>query len=272
MGTRTPIWVLSAFKMEWRNILSYRFDFWVNFVGTSLIQFGVAYSLWSSVFSKSEITSIKGMSFQMLMLYYVLAPLALRATSGLVMRFMFDDIYTGGLNKYLLYPLSYIHFKLVTQYANTLFYLLQFLLVFVLFRIFFPLPAEVTINIGNSLIFIVAILAGSYLYFMLASIFEMVSFWADNIWSLMVMLRFVISLFGGLMLPLRLFPEWSHQILNLLPFRYLVSFPIQIFFGQLSSAQIFSGFGVTFVWSVILTFAVKVIWGRGNKQYSGIGI
>lgn len=272
MRNKIPIWVLSAFKMEWRNILSYRFDFWVNFVGTSLIQFGVAYFLWSSIFSKSGITSIKGMSFQMLMLYYVLAPLALRATSGLQMSFMSDDIYTGGLNKYLLYPLSYIRFKLVTQYASTLFYLLQFLLVFILYRVFFALPAEVTINLLYSLTFILAILAGSYLYFMLASIFEMISFWADNVWSLMVMLRFVVSLFGGLMLPLSFFPEWSQQILNILPFRYLVSFPIQIFFGQLSVNQIISGFGVIFMWSVVLTVITKMVWSKGNRQYSGIGI
>lgn len=265
-------WTFAAFKLEWRNILSYRVDFWFNFVGTSVIQFTVAYFLWKSIFEVNQVDMIKGMTLQMIILYYILAPLAMKSTSGLMMRFMFDDIYTGGLNKYLLYPLSYIRFKLVTQFANTLFYLLQFALVFVVYYLFLPLPSEVHITFFNTLLFLLSVLTGSYLYFMLASIFEMISFWADNIWSLMVMLRFIVSLFGGLMLPLRFFPEWSQGILNILPFRYVVSFPMQNFFGQLATMEIVQGFAVILFWSVTLTIFTKVIWNKGQKQYSGIGI
>ena len=107
---------------------------------------------------------------------------------------------------------------------------------------------------------------------MMASIFEMVSFWADNIWSLMVMLRFIIALFGGLMLPLRFFPDWAQQILNILPFRYLVSFPIKSFFGELTTTQLIEGFIIISLWSVVLTVVVNFIWSKGQKQYSGIGI
>ncbi len=272
MNSPFPSWMISAFKMEWRNILSYRIDFWINFVGITIIQFLVAYFLWTSIFSTSGVTEIKGMSFPMLMLYYILAPLTLRATSGLIMGFMFNDIYSGGLNKYLLYPLSYINFKLVTQYARTLFYLLQILLVFILFTLFFPIPAQVELSLLNSILFLLTIIVGGYLYFMLASIFEMISFWADNIWSLMVMLRIIISIFGGLMIPLHFFPTWAQQVLNLLPFRYLISFPIRTFLGQLSTSEIALGFSVMIFWAIILTGAVQIMWKKGNRQYSGIGI
>ncbi len=267
-----PPWVISTYKLEWRNILAYRMDFWINFIGSNVVQFIIAFFIWKSIFTQQHLTQIKGMSFSMLIFYYVLAPLSYRATSGLMMRFMFDDIYNGGLNKYLLYPLSYIKFKLITQYAKSSFFLIQFFIVAGGYLFIFGAPTEANLSLPNTLLFILTTLLGSYLYFMLASIFEMISFWADNIWSIMVMLRFLTSLFSGLMIPLSLFPDWSQGILNILPFRYLLSYPLNIFLGKLNIIEIITGLIIMFLWSILLTYIVQIIWQRGSKQYTGIGI
>jgi ABC-2 type transport system permease protein len=267
-----PPWILAVFKQEWRRLLSYRVDFWINFLGTSAIQLAIAYSLWSAIFTQAAVSSIRGMDLNTLMFYYLLAPLSFRSTTGPMMEFLSTDIYLGGLNKYLLYPLSYLNFKLTTHLANSLFYFLQFILVFTIYSLLFTLPPTIEVSILNSLLFTLFIMMGSVLYFFMASIFELISFWADNIWSLMVMLRFIMSLFGGLMIPLTFFPVWAQHLLSLLPFQYLIFFPIKVFMGQYTSVDLLQAVLVIMAWTIICKMIVTTLWSRGTKQYSGIGI
>jgi ABC-2 type transport system permease protein len=60
---------------------------------------------------------------------------------------------------------------------------------------------------------------------------QLVAFWADNCWSLLVAHRIVASLLGGLLLPLSLFPRWSQPALDALPFRYMFAFPVDVLLG-----------------------------------------
>lgn len=265
-------WPLAVYKMEWRYILSYRMDFWLNFVGTSVVQLTIAYFLWSSIFSITQKDHIGVFSFEAIMLYYVLAPLTFKASTGILMDFMFDDIYEGGLNKYLLYPINYFRFKLMSQYAHTSYYILQLILIFTIYRIFFKLPSPFEFQFFHILAPFFVILLCSYLYFMMACCLEMISFWADNVWSLLVLLRIIIYLFGGMLIPLSLFPEEVQTILKLLPFSYLLSFPINIFMNQINLWEFFQGIVILLFWCFFFTKLAQMIWERGSRQYSGVGI
>ena len=70
----------------------------------------------------------------------------------------------------------------------------------------------------------------------MAGSLEMVAFWHDSVWSLMAMLRMSLTLSGGGLIPLSLFPERARTVLALLPFSYLISFPIRCFLGQVRPA------------------------------------
>ena len=48
------------------------------------------------------------------MLYYLLVPLIARMIRGEESRFLSDDIYEGGLTRYLVYPLSFLQYKYVS--------------------------------------------------------------------------------------------------------------------------------------------------------------
>ena len=101
----------AIFQMEMRNILAYRFSFWINFFGSTLGQLGLSYFLWSSIFGENKNLIIGGMSFQMMILYSFLAPMTLKSVFGLQNLNINQDIYDGSLNKYIIYPLSYFQFK-----------------------------------------------------------------------------------------------------------------------------------------------------------------
>jgi ABC-2 type transport system permease protein len=263
---------LSIYQMEWRNILSYRMDFWLNFFGTTLVQITIAYFLWSSIFTYTQKESIGGFSFKLMMIYYLLAPLCYKVIAGLSINFIFPDIYDGGLNKYLIYPVSYLKFKLIAHFARTTYYFFQLILVLSLFTLIFGLPHQIILKLPNLIAMLGLLALGSYLYFMMASCLEMTSFWADNVWSLLIMLRSIIYFLGGLILPLSLFPDWAQNILQYLPFSTLLSYPTLAFLGQLTPQMISQAYAVSIFWSIFFTLLANLIWTRGVKSYSGIGI
>ena len=262
----------AIFLMELRNVFAYRFVFWTNFLGSALSQLLVSYFLWESIFMARNVQSIGGYTFHQMVFYYLLAPMAFKVTAGLQMRIMFQDIYEGSLNKYLLYPLSYFHFKVISQLTHSLNYLVQMIFAVIVYCLIFGIPEGITITLANSILAIITLMVGSYLYFGIVCALEMVSFWADNVWTLTVLLRWLIYFLGGNLIPLSLFPQWSQDILNLLPFSGLISLPVNVFLGKVSISFWLSGISIMISWSIFFGFLNKVIWKRGSLKYSGVGI
>jgi ABC-2 type transport system permease protein len=259
-------------KMEIRNILAYRFSFWINFFGSTLGQLGLSYFLWSSIFGMNNAKTIGGMTFPMMILYSFLAPMTLKCVHGLQLLNINLDIFEGGLNKYILYPLSYFHFKWVQQITNTLSHMLQLFFGLIIFAIFFGMPLEYKFNVLNIFCFILNLLIASSLFAVMESIMEMMAFWADNVWSLSVLLRFVINLLSGAWLSLSLFPEWSQNIFSLLPFKGMVYVPVRILMGSISIQEWASSQLIMLLWFAVISYLAKKIWTAGNLRYTGVGI
>jgi ABC-2 type transport system permease protein len=258
--------------MELRKILSYRVDFWVQFLGSVVAQFGVAWFLWRAIFDHRQVDRIGVFSFPALMLYYLAAPLVRRMIQGAEMGNMSDEIYEGTLNRYLIYPVSFFRYKLAAHAAHSAVFVLQCILVVALFGVLFGIPGEFTLSPASVLQTVVCVLLATYLYFVIVSTIELTAFWADNVWSLVVIVRFATGLLGGGMVPLSLFPDWAEGLLSLLPFAYFIAFPIRTLFGLVPVAQWWLGLGVLGMWSVLMTGLFCLVWEKGKYQYTGVGI
>jgi ABC-2 type transport system permease protein len=78
-------------------------------------------------------------------------------------------------------------------------------------------------------------------------------------------------LFGGGVAPLELLPEPLQTIAYMLPFRLMMSFPIEILMGRLTVNEILIGLGSVVVWIAILFGVYKFLWARGIRQFSAFG-
>jgi ABC-2 type transport system permease protein len=76
---------------------------------------------------------------------------------------------------------------------------------------------------------------------------------------------------GGRLIPLFLFPPLVRSLSNLLPFRYIISFPLEILSGQVSSLEIQQGFLLQVSITTILFGFTAILWHRGIIKYSAIG-
>lgn len=265
-------WTLSVFTMELRKIISYRMDFWINFLGSLLAQFGVAWFLWRAVFEQQHLTRVGEFGFTALMLYYLAVPLLNRAIQGGEMGNISAEIYDGSLNRYLVYPVSFFRYKLAVGAAHSLVFLIQLAVVLMLYLLLFDLPAEFSITPLSVACGLGSILMGAYLYFVLVAAIELAAFWADNVWSLVVIMRFLTGLLGGVMLPLSLFPESLQPLLNALPFAHFVWLPARTLFGLSSPQQWLASLPVLLLWSGLATLAYVALWRRGQYRYTGVGI
>lgn len=265
--------------MEVRKVLSYRTDFWIQFIGGFLTEFLVAYCVWKAVYvaagaggATETAVLIKGMPFDSMIFFYLLAPLLTNIIHGQEMHFISRDIYDGSLSRYLLYPVPFLRYKYLAHISNGLISALQGSLLIGAFVIFCGPPSAEPVTVWTLGAGILTSLAAGALYFVMAASIEMVAFWADNVWSLMVMLKFIIRLLGGGMLPLAIYPEWAQSILHFTPFYYLIHFPIQTALGHVGPGLWLQNITIIGLWTAVFAGVSVAIWRRGTKEFSGVGI
>ncbi|MCO4754495.1 MAG: ABC-2 family transporter protein, partial [Bacteriovoracaceae bacterium] len=218
-------WPIHVFAMELRRTVTYRADFWVNFIGQTLFSIIIAYFLWSSIFITMDVEVLNGFTMQKMIIYYLLVPLVFRIQQGQTIGSISREIYEGSLNKFLLYPINFYAFKIITHFAAAAFYFAQIFLLIIVYQLFFSDAGVFEMSFKKALLFTIAMGFTSVSYFCLNSLSELVAFWADYIWSLGVIVRFAVSFLGGALIPLQFFPEWSVNVLNYTPFPYMISFP-----------------------------------------------
>ncbi len=258
---------------EARKRMSYRADFWINTVFGFAVHFSVTWFLWRAMFAESGQATIRGFSFDAMVLYYFVVIMLSKVVRGQEFEGAIStDIYEGALNRYLVYPVRYAVFK----FAQTIGGLLPLVIHTVLFTLVCPLvidvPAELVPSIGSVLMASVSIAAAVVLHFAIIIPIQAVAFWADNVWSLVVALRFVSNFLGGLLVPLALFPDWSRGVIDVLPFRFLFSVPTRTLLGQVGPQEWAINLAWTFAWILVIAAFGRAVWKRGDLQYSGVGI
>ena len=261
-----------VFSVEARKLMSYRADFWITAIVGFIVQFGIVYFLWAAIMPEPGAT-IEGYSFDGMVLYYVLVLLLGRVVRGADhVAPVAQEIYEGALTRYLVFPVSYFRIKYAQHLGQLVPSSVQLLIFGLTFLVVMRVPEDVAFSPTSVAMAVVSVAVANMLYFTIAVTLQAVAFWADNVWSLTVMFRFVAHLLGGVMLPLALFPEWAQSTLAFLPFRYLFDFPVNTLIGRIDPQEWFLGLGVSLVWWIIAVGIQALVWRRGMLAYTGVGI
>jgi ABC-2 type transport system permease protein len=261
-----------AFTLELRKIFAYRADFWVQYIGGVAVQVCVAWFLWKSIFAHAPEAAIGGYTFPAMMTYYLLAPLIASAVEGADFGWLSDEIYEGTLSRYILYPMSLFAYKFMVNLAHTALFLAQGFAVLALCEVFLAESDTFHITLQSLFMSMTVVLFAALLHFVLEALIEQTAFWADNVWSLLAISRFISALLGGALLPLSLFPDTLRTALHLLPFAYFVNVPVQCLTGRIVFSQWLASLGVIAVWIVLLSLLYGIVWNRGKYHYTGVGI
>lgn len=259
-------------SMELRKAFAYRLDFWVDFFISAVGRLSIAYFLWNAMYSYQNVEVIGGRTFKQ-MIYYVISVFfvdhVVRNTSmrfGIISR----EIYEGGLTRYLLYPVGVMSMKLSQLMGNVLVSLSQMLVGFLVLS--FIVGPDVFPSLEFFAMGLFAMVPAILLYFMIVYFVELTAFWADNVWSLLVMVQFISGFLGGTYVPVSVFPESAQILIKKLPFYYTLGAPAEALLGQMTWAQTFTNMLQSFVWALVLFCLIRITWARGLKRYTGVGI
>lgn len=184
----------------------------------------------------------------------------------------YTDIKEGGLTKYILKPLSYITFKFLTEFSWRLVMgFLAFLAYLVLTFIFGQL-FSISLTPAQIIIVILAALLGLFISFIFKMIIGFTALWVVE-FNGIEQLVFVASLiFSGYIVPLDMSP-WVLRISAMFtPFPYIIYYPIRLLQNKLSFEQSLLLIGSQLVWIIMLGVLYKLLWQRGIKRFSGVGL
>jgi len=262
-----------VFSLELRRAFAYRVEFWIRFAGVIFANVAIAYFLWQAIFAQTGSLTIEGYTFRGMILYYLLVPLTENITrSSTEHGAVSAEIYSGSLTRYLIYPVAFFPYRYAATAASGAIAVTALVIVLTSYGFLIGWPPEMPFSTVAVVTGLVAACYGSLLNFLLVSMVEMVAFWADNTWSLNVMLMFSARLLGGALLPLSLLPSGLQAVLHYTPFPYLVSFPVLAMLGKVDHAAFGEGIMIMTSWILALGAIDALIWRRGNRKYTGVGV
>jgi ABC-2 type transport system permease protein len=122
------------------------------------------------------------------------------------------------------------------------------------------------------LFFLFLAIAGTWaMLFFIQYVNGLLGFWITQAVGINDMWFGVFSLFSGYLIPLDLFPPMIRDALYAMPFRYMMSFPIEIFTGLLQTPEILRGLALQWMWVAAFYVLYRLVWARGVKKYSAVG-
>jgi ABC-2 type transport system permease protein len=260
-------------SLEVRRSLTYRADFWVQALLTFLVEIALAWFLWRGVFDAAGTATIGGYTFAEAVRYTLLAALAAKVIRGTGLEgAIAQEIYDGSLSRYRMYPASYFAFKYAQHVGGLLPALVQLVAFGGAWMAIGGPGGFADVSLGSALRALAALALANLLHFTITWPIQGVAFWAENVWSLLVALRFVGGLLGGLLLPLAVFPDAWRPLLDVLPFRFAFAFPVEVFTGRVGAGGWAIGCAIALVWVLAFRALGAWVWRRGSLVYSGAGM
>jgi ABC-2 type transport system permease protein len=180
-----------------------------------------------------------------------------------------DLIRDGSMNTWLLRPMSPLYNALSTEIAGKVVYMLFTLPVALVLAII--LKPELHTSLEHVLLFLPALLLAWVLRFFWGYWLALLAFWATRADALLNLQNALLFLVGGQVAPTALLPSGLEILARVLPFRYMIAFPVEVLMGKLGQAELWIGFGIQAFWAVTAWGLYRVLWQKGLRHYAAVG-
>ncbi len=258
---------LQQFKTTFAATLQYRASLLIWMI-SHVLEPLIYLVVWSTVSSSSG-GSVGDYSTADFAAYFIVLMLVNHVTYTWIMYEFEYRVREGTFSVALLKPVHPIHSDIADNISSKVITMPMMILIAVgLVYVFHP-------TVATPLWAIVASLPALFLAFLVRFFLEwtlaQVAFWTTRV-DAINQVYFVLVLFlSGQIAPLTLFPAFVQVLANILPFRWMVGFPVELLLGRLTPAEALTGVGIQLVWVVIAYRVLRFVWSRGVKVYSAVG-
>lgn len=180
------------------------------------------------------------------------------------------DIQEGELTKYLLKPFSYIRLKFFEEIPYRIIQGMFGIIVIGLYLFIFGHIFAFTNSLAVFLSSFVILLLGFFISYLYKFNVGLLAFWTTDFAGIFHFSEMLLFIFAGYIIPLFIFPSILEKVAYILPFGYMVYFPVISLQGKLPLQQIFLVIIAQMAWIAIFWFLSKFLFQHGVKRFTGI--
>jgi ABC-2 type transport system permease protein len=258
---------LQQFKTTLVLMLQYRISLSIWMIGQVLEP--LVYLIVWSVVSNTSGGSVGSYTTREFAGYFIVLMLVNQLTYTWIMYEFEYRIREGILSFILLKPVHPIHSDIADNISSKLITLPLMILIAIGLAVAFqasisPAPWAVAL-------FIPVVLLSFIVRFLVEWTLALAAFWTTRV-SAINQTYFVLMLFlSGQIAPLALLPTPIQVVAGILPFRWMLSFPVELLLGRLSPVETLMGMGAQIAWILISFVVLRIVWRAGVRIYSAVG-
>jgi ABC-2 type transport system permease protein len=245
--------------------VAYRAEFLVWILTTTMPL--VMLALWTSVASEAPFRQYTSEDF---IAYYLATLIVRNLTSNWVAWQISEEVRMGMMSMRLLRPMHPFVAYSVSHLAA------------VPFRSLVALPIAALLLLGSGasaltreplqLALIAPSLALAWLItFSLLFALGAIAFFVTRTMGLLNLYFLLFSLFSGYLLPLPLMPGWIASTAEVLPFRYMLSVPVELMTRSLDDGEILALMIGQLAWAAVMVAVALWVWSLGIRRYEAVG-
>ncbi len=180
-----------------------------------------------------------------------------------------DMIRQGKMDTLLLRPMTPVLDALANEVAGKVVYMLFVVPAVAILALL--LHPEYHLKPGNVLVFLPALALAWALRFCWGYWLALLAFWATRADGLLALQDALVFLLAGQVAPTVLLPGLLRPVAVVLPFRYMIGFPVEILTGRLEPAEMAQGFAIQAAWLIATLGLFTIIWRAGVRRYASVG-
>lgn len=261
-------YVWASFRLELHRWSVYRLRL-IVWIISSIIEPVVWSVLWYVTSEKSGDLIMSGAE---ILSYYLFITLMKRVVRSWTFDVLRKQILSGSYTKFLIWPKSVVGYRFGADWANRIISVSALIPFWLGWMMVLINRGLLVVDMSNFMLFILAVLWATLLRFLFDMFLAHLTLYFENIEGIAQVYWAAFRVFGGTTVPLLLLPAWAFGITKVLPFRYVISFPVEIFQGLVGPEEIAQGFLISGIWMGVIVLGLSYIFKVGLRKYEAVGL
>ncbi len=224
--------------------------------------------VWFAILGERE--SVGGFTKGDFAVYYLFITIGWYIVGGTFGQTTGNKIKNGMINTTLLKPYDVVLGQCIEEQAwKAISFVLSLPIVSIIIFLLKDI-IHIQLSSGHVLLLIVSLIFGGINFALIQGLVGISAFWITEVLPVDNLRSTLLSLFGGLLVPLALMPPVVRFLADFLPFKYMFYVPASILLSKSSNPYFDMGIQVLYIG--ILFGIYKLVWNSGIKKYEAIGV